>query len=204
MIDFNLFKDPEPFIFYQWSFMMIIEFIYHTIFYYGMADKQIKKPDFNYILLFIIFHMIQVYAVKYFHINKKYIYAWLVIIVPGLLYLAYQKYQDRVSTAEQLQYWKYIASVQQQNQGPPAPPDGQFPQYNTMKHGSEMIQPQVTKQPGLAPPPPVNQPPQYTTNQPNYGYGQDLNAQVMNNNTNAFAEFSANEFDPFSSPYTAL
>ena len=201
MFNLELFKSTEPFVLYQFTFMMIAKFIYHTIFYYAMTAKEIEKPDFNYVLLFVIFHMVQVYMIKYFHYNKKFYFAWAVIFVPSLLYLAYYKYKEKQSTTEQLQYWQYLASVQgQQGQGPPAPPDGQFPSYNQMKPMVNMTQPQ------LSPQGPIQQP-GYGSNQMNnpqlesYGYGNQLAEQ---NNTNAFSNFSANEFDPFSSPYTSL
>ena len=201
MIDLNLFKDSELWVPYQFTFMMIIEFIYHTIFYYGVAAKDIDKPDFNYVLLFIIFHMLQIYLIKYFHVNKKFLYSWAVIMIPSLLYLAYSKYKEKQSTKDQLEYWKYLAATQQQNQqGPPAPPPGQFPNHNLMRPMANM------NAPALAPPPPV-QGPSYGSNQMNnpqleqYGYGNQL-AEM--NNTGSFSNFSANEFDPFSSPYTSL
>lgn len=201
MFDLNLFKDPEIWVPYQMTFMMIVEFIYHTIFYYGIAAKDIAKPDFNYVLLFIIFHMVQIYLIKYFHVNKKFLFCWGIILVPSLLYLAYNKYQEKQSTSEQLEYWKYLASVQQQNQqGPPPPPPGQFPNHNLSKPMSNMTAP------SMAPPPPVQEP-SYGSNSMNnpqlesYGYGNQL---AETNNTGSFSNFSANEFDPFSSPYTSL
>jgi len=201
MFDLNLFKDAELFVPYQFTFMMIIEFIYHTIFYYGISATDIAKPDFNYVLLFVIFHMVQIYLIKYFHVNKKFLYSWAIILVPSLLYLAYTKYQEKQSTNDQLEYWRYLASVQQQQgQGPPAPPPGQFPNHNLGKPMTNM------NAPGLSGPSPVQQP-SYGSNQMNnpqmdqYGYGNQLAEQ---NNTGQFSNFSANEFDPFSSPYTSL
>ena len=209
MVNFqDLFNEPGP-IYTQFTFMQIINFIFHTIFYYGISDKNIKKPDFNYILLFIIFHMIQVYVVKYFHANTKYYYAWAVLLVPSLLYLAYTKYQEKQSQAAQLNYWKYMASVQQQNSAPPAPPQGQFPTYGIQKGPQDLPQQPTMQQGGI----PLQQqqqqhPPQYTQNNPvnpqlqRYGMSQDLNAQM--HNTNEFASFSTGNYDPFSSPYTSL
>lgn len=199
MIDLNLFNE-QGVIYEQFTFMMIIKFIYHTIFYFGITAKDIEKPQFNYVLLFIIFHMLQIYLVKYFHVNKKIWYAWAVILVPSFIYLAYTKYQEKQSTAEQLKYWQYLAATKQQNSAP-APPDGQFPNYQQMKPMVNM-----NSAPTMAPPPPV-QAPQYTSHPMNnpqleqYGYGNQL---VEMNNTNQFSNFSTSEFDPFSSPYTSL
>ena len=198
---YNLFNEPgQPFIPYQYTFMMIIKFIYHTIFYYGISDKSIEKPDFNYVLLFIIFHMIQAYTVKYFHATNRYYYAWAVILLPSLIYLAYKKYQEKQSQAEQLNYWKHMASVQQQNSAPPAPPSGQFPTYNIQKGPQDMMQPQM-QQGGV----PVQQYTQQAPQNPQmqqYGYSQDLNAQM--HNSNQFAQFDVQNYDVFSSPYTSL
>lgn len=202
---YNLFNEAgQPFVPYQFTFMMIVKFIYHTIFYYGISEKNIEKPDFNYVLLFIIFHMVQVYAVKYFHANSKYYYSWAVILLPSLIYLAYAKYQEKQNQSNQLEYWRYMATVQQQNQAPPPPPDGQFPTYGIQKGPQDMMQPTM-QQGGM----PMQGGPQYTQQQPSnpqlqqqYGYAPDLNAQM--HNTNDFAQFDAQNFDPFSSPYTSL
>lgn len=146
--------------------------------------------------------MVQIYLIKYFHINKKYLYAWGIVLVPSLLYLAYSKYKEKQSTNEQLEYWRYLASVQQQNQqGPPAPPPGQFPNHNLMRPMTNM-----NSAPSMAPPPPVQAPgygshPMNNPQLESYGYGNQL-AEM--NNTGQFSNFSANEFDPFSSPYTSL
>ena len=199
---YNLFNDNGP-IHKQFTFMMIIKFIYHTIFYYGVSDKNIEKPDFNYLLLFIIFHMVQVYIAKYFHATNRIYYAWAIVLVPSLLYLAYMKYKEKQSQADQLNYWKYMASVQQQNSAPPAPPSGQFPTYNIQKGPQDMMQPQM-QQGGM----PMQQAPQYTQQQPQnpqmqqYGYSADLNAQM--HDSNSFSSFSAGQYDPFQSPYTSL
>ena len=202
---YNLFNDNGP-IQTQYTFMMIFKFIYHTIFYYALTDKSIEKPEFNYVLLFIIFHMIQVYAVKYFHANKRYYYAWAIILVPSLLYLAYTKYQEKQKQNDQLNYWKYLATVQQQqNAAPPAPPQGQFPTYGIQKGPQDMMQP--TMQQSGTPMNNVNQP-SYSISQPQnpqleqYGYSPDLNAQM--HNSSSFSEFHTQNYDPFSSPYTSL
>ena len=202
MVNFyELFNDSGP-VYGQFTFMMIFKFIYHTIFYYALTDKSIEKPEFNYVLLFIIFHMIQVYAVKYFHANKRFYYAWAVILVPSLLYLAYTKYQEKQKQNDQLNYWKYLATVQQQNQAPPTPPDGQFPTYGIQKGPQDLPQQPMMQQGGI----PVQ--PQYQQQSPTnpqlqqYGYAPDLNAQM--HNSSSFSEFHTQNFDPFSSPYTSL
>lgn len=206
MVNFqDLFNEAGP-IYTQFTFMQIINFIFHTIFYYGISDKDIKKPEFNYVLLFIIFHMIQVYIVKYFHANNKYYYAWAILLVPSLLYLMYVKYQEKQTQNNQLNYWKYMATVQQQNSGPPVPPQGQFPQYGIQKGPQDLPQQPAIQQGGI----PIQQPqaPQYTQSNPvnpqleRYGMSQDLNSQV--HNTNEFASFGAGNYDPFSSVYTSL
>lgn len=203
---FELFNEQGP-VYNQFSFMMIFIFIYHTIYYYAMTAKGcVEKPDFNYILLFIILHMVQVYGMKYFHANKKIYYAWGLMLVPSLLYLAYVKYQEKRSADEQLQYWRYMATVQQQNQAPPPPPEGQFPTYGIQKGQQDFQQPMM--QQGGQPVININQPPQYTqqnTVSPQleqYGYSADLNSQM--HNSSAFSEFQTNNWDPFASPYTSL
>lgn len=205
MVDFyNLFTESGP-IYTQFTFMNIINFIYHTIFYYGITAKDIEKPEFNYVLLFIIFHMVQIYLVKYCHAKGKHYYAWAILLVPSLLYLAYTKYQEKQKQAEQLQYWRYMASVQQQNTNPP-PPDGQFPNYHINKGAQDVpIQPMMQQAGQVMQP---QQPPQYQQHNPTnpqldqYGYAPDLNSQM--HNSNQFSQFDTANFDPFSSPYTSL
>ena len=203
---YNLFSEPNNPIYFQFPFLMLFKFIYHTIFYYGITSKDIVKPEFNYVLLFIIFHMIQVYGIKYFHANKKFYIAWSIMLVPSLIYLGYTKYQEKQNQNDQLAYWKYLATVQQQQSGPPPPPDGQFPNYSLQKGPSDVAQPQMQSMG----PSPIQQPqqPSYTQQNPQnpqlqqYGYSQDLNAQM--NNSNSFAQFNTENYDPFSSPYTSL
>ena len=200
----NLFNEPGNPWYFQFPFMMIVKFIYYTIFYYGVTSKNIDKPEFNYVLLFIILHMIQVYAIKYFHANKKFYYAWAILIVPSLIYLAYTKYQDKQKQNEQLQYWRYLATVQSQNNTPPAPPTGQFPNYGIQKGPQDMQQPMIQQggQPVQNTQGQFQQQPPSNPQLSQYGYAQDLNSQM--HNTNQFSQFDASNYDPFSSVYTSL
>lgn len=130
----NIFDEPEENYFHRFSIMIIVLFVYYAITYYGLLKYHLKclnLPDFTTIIILIIFHLIQVIAIKKLHSDEQWIWVWVLIILPVFLYIIILRYYDymRKNQADKLNLMLY--QMQQQNQ-PIVPSNVQFqPQQNT-------------------------------------------------------------------------
>lgn len=104
--------EGEDIVLYErFSVMLGSVYILYVWFYYYLLKEIYKKLTFNAVAILSILHIFQVLGVKYLFNQGKIRYAWLVIFVPMLLFLIYQKYMERQAIIEQQNYLKFKAMM---------------------------------------------------------------------------------------------
>lgn len=131
----NIFNEDENFIM-RFSTMVLFVFIYYSISYYFLIDDKIeclKKPRILSMIYFVFFHIIHVILLKVLYNNEMYAYSFILAILPILLYLLYNKYQQKLKKKEELKMKKLYDEFKKTKdlggrnlnpQGPKAPPMG--------------------------------------------------------------------------------
>jgi Ca2+/Na+ antiporter len=121
---YNLFDENEDFFLQKFSTMLIFIFIYYSISYFFILQEPIKKPHISFIFILILLHIIHIIIIKFLHNEEYYVYAWLAIIIPILLYLIYSKYNDYIKQKEKKKYDAMMEQARREVNGnhPDLPP----------------------------------------------------------------------------------
>ena len=126
MLD-KIFNDTEQVLYLKFSTMIIFTFIYYILFYYSIMPSSFTKPALTTVLLLIASHLIHISIVRYLYQTKKYLYAWLLILLPVILYQIYSKYssyrftKDMEMKALYMAHAKAEVQAEQQSQVGPRP-----------------------------------------------------------------------------------
>lgn len=170
----QLFNDPESFLFYKFSVMIMSMFVFYSLSYYVLAPRKFKKPDISYVLIVMIIHIIQVVFIKYFYDQEKYYICWAIILVPVLLYIAYSKYTERQEMYEKMRYMQFM-QLQQAQQAQ----NGQQSDSKTETPGNFMVNPSPQFSSAQAPPQTVMQQMYQKPNMPFNTQQQMMQPQMM-------------------------
>ena len=116
--------------------------------YTSMRTMCYSLPGFTTIIILIVFHIVQIVTIKKLHDDEKWIWAWVLVFAPVLLYLIFLKYTEyyRKQQSKNMNFMMY--QMQQQNQpnmyaalsqpqiqpAPPIPPDTSIPMQNQMQN----------------------------------------------------------------------
>ena len=203
----NIFNESESNYFHRFSVMIISLFVYYAITYYGLLKYHLQclnLPHFTTLIIIIVFHLVQVVAVKKLHDDGKYFWTWTVILLPVFLYIIVLRYYDymRKQQANKLNLMLY--QMQQQNQ-PSLNHNIQFqPQQNTTPPNTQMMTVNTAQGAMISPPYSnhglmMNQP--MMNDMPAYGdYVSQFNSinQPMMNMTQPYG----NTFNPYNEPFS--
>lgn len=116
--DFNVFEEYEDNIFLRFSSILLFIYIYYSLSYYFLSNKNIKKPHIFFIILLLFLHLIHVILLKFLFINNLETYAWIAAILPLVVYLLFSKYKEVTKRKEMEKEKKIMAKIKKQMQVP--------------------------------------------------------------------------------------
>ncbi len=137
--------NSNEFLPYQFTFILIIGFLFYILFYYGITDNYLEKPNIKDILIIAVLHLLQIYGLHYLYLEKRFVLAYTLIIIPAIFYGLYRKYKNKQKYLQNLRYWDYVTQQKMQSsqhydhpQNIPPNAAGQQPNFNPM-----LEQPQI-------------------------------------------------------------
>ncbi len=139
---------------YQFTFILIIAFLFYVLFYYGITDNYLEKPDIKDILIVSFLHLLQIYGLHYLYLQKRFVLAYTFIIVPAIFYGLYRKYKNKQKYLQNLRYWDYVTQQKMKSSSPHydhpqnIPPNaaGQNQNFNPMLYQPNIQQPPINQQ----------------------------------------------------------
>lgn len=122
----NIFSEPEEQIWKRFSTIAIFSYLYYQTGYYMILKKTYPRcPNLpNYAVFFALMfaHVVQIVLIFNFHSEDKYSYAWMLAIIPLLLYKLYMRYSKSVFDDEEKRLQYLLYKLQSQNKMPGQPP----------------------------------------------------------------------------------
>ena len=91
----NFFDEKESF-FYRFSTILLIGFIYYTIF----NNSYIQDIPIEQTIFYILIVLTLVYTLFYFYKEDKIIVCWVILVIPVFIYLIYKRYNQYLKNKE--------------------------------------------------------------------------------------------------------
>ena len=181
----NIFDEKEENVMQRLSMIFLSLFVFYIVTYYGLLRFHLgcyNFPGYLTLIVVILFHIIQVVIIKKLHDDEQFIYIWVILVAPVLIYLIFLKYSEyhRRQQAKQMNYMMY--QMQQQNQPQMYPPPQMVPQTQSASPPQMMPQMQQMGMQSFQYPPTAT--PYSDMSQMNDAYANYQNNTAFNGMTN--------------------